>query len=47
MSDTLHKLLEAIEDAEHRSAVTEEHVEMNEWSEIVELCRKLREEMAR
>ncbi len=45
MNDTLHKLLEAIEEAERESVASNEHIRLDGWFEIVRLCRKLREEM--
>jgi len=47
MSDTLHKLLEAIEEAERESVASNEHIGIDGWLHIVELCDKLREEMAK
>ena len=46
MNDTLHKLLEAIEEAERASVHNQCHIGLDGWFEIVRLCRKLREEMA-
>lgn len=47
MSDTLHKLLEAIEQAEQDTASGFDTLANAEWHEILRLCKKLREEMAK
>lgn len=47
MSDTLHKLLEAIEQAEQDTASGFDTLANADWHEIVRLCKKLREEMER
>lgn len=44
MSDTLHKLLDAIEDADRATSKPEHN---DAWTRVVELCDRLREEMAK
>ena len=47
MSDTIYKLLAAIEQADRDKGAGFDTLASAEWDEIVRLCKEMREEMRR